>query len=134
MKGVLIRFVVTGVAVLLTTQIVPGIEAQSRPAGIAAVLVLALLNTLVRPILYLLSLPFILVTLGLFMVIINALLLQLVALLVKGFVVEGFWPAVWGALLISVVGTFLNLLISEEGHVQVVMHRSKPPPRIINPD
>lgn len=134
MKGILIRFVVTGVAVLLATQIVPGIEARSLAAGLAAVLVLALLNALVRPFLYLLSLPFIILTLGLFMVIINALLLQVVALLVKGFVVEGFWPAVWGALLISVVGSLLNALVSEEGHVEIVVHRPKPPPRVINPD
>lgn len=134
MKGILIRFVVTGVAVLLATQIIPGIEAQSLAAGIAAVLVLALLNAVVRPFLYFLSLPFIILTLGLFMVIINALLLQLVAFLVKGFVVDGFWPAVWGSLVISIVGNILNLLVSEEGHVEIVVHRSKPPPRIINPD
>ncbi len=134
MKGLFIRFVITGVAVLLATQIIPGIEAQSLVAGIAAVLVLALLNAIVRPFLYFLSLPFIILTLGLFMVIINALLLQLVAFLVKGFVVDGFWPAVWGSLVISVVGNILNVLVSEEGRVEVVVHRPKPPPRIINPD
>ncbi len=134
MKGLFIRFVITGVAVLLATQIIPGIEAQSLVAGIAAVLVLALLNAIVRPLLYFLSLPFIILTLGLFMVIINALLLQLVAFLVKGFVVDGFWPAVWGSLVISVVGNILNVLVSEEGRVEVVVHRPKPPPRIINPD
>ncbi len=134
MKGIFIRFAITGVAVLLATQIIPGIEAQSLVAGIAAVLVLALLNAIVRPLLYFLSLPFIILTLGLFMVIINALLLQLVAFLVKGFVVDGFWPAVWGSLVISVVGNILNVLVSEEGRVEVVVHRPKPPPRIINPD
>ncbi len=134
MKGLFIRFVITGVAVLLATQIIPGIEAQSLVAGIAAVLVLALLNAIVRPLLYFLSLPFIILTLGLFMVIINALLLQLVAFLVKGFVVDGFWPAVLGSLVISVVGNILNVLVSEEGRVEVVVHRPKPPPRIINPD
>ncbi|MGH7165114.1 MAG: phage holin family protein [Nitrospiraceae bacterium] len=133
MKGLLIRFVVTGVAVLLAGAIVVGIEVQSVEAGIAAVIVLALLNALVRPILYFLSLPFIILTLGLFMVIINALLLLFVAFMVKGFVVAGFWPAVWGAVLISVVSSILNLWVSEEGHVEVVVHRRKPP-RIVNPD
>jgi len=70
-------------------------------------------------------------SLGLFMVIINALLLHLTAWLVTGFTVDGFWPSVWGALLISVVSTVLNLLISEEGKVEVIVHRSKPP-RIVN--
>src|SRR5881628_3822491 len=100
MIGLLIRFVVTGIAVFLATAIVPGIEVQSASAGVAAVIALALLNAVVRPFLYLLSLPFIILTLGLFMVIINALLLQLVAFLVKGFVVQGFWPSVGGAVLI----------------------------------
>jgi putative membrane protein len=131
MKGLLIRFVVTGTAVLLTAEIVPGIEVEGPSAGIAAVIVLALLNSLVRPVLYLLSLPFIILTLGLFMVVINALLLQLVSFLVKGFVVEGFWPAFWGAVLISVVSSILNLFISEDGRVEIVIHRSKPP-RIVN--
>ena len=131
MKGLLIRFVVTGTAVLLTAEIIPGIEVESPSAGIAAVILLALLNALVRPVLYLLSLPFIILTLGLFMVVINALLLQLVSFLVKGFVVEGFWPAFWGAVVISVVSSILNLFISEDGRVEIVIHRSKPP-RIVN--
>ena len=133
MRGLIIRFVVTGVAVLLASAIVVGIEVQSIEAGLAAVIVLALLNALVRPILYFLSLPFIILTLGLFMVIINALLLLFVAFMVKGFVVAGFWPAVWGAVLISVVSSILNLWVSEEGHVEVVVHRRKPP-RIVNSD
>lgn len=131
MKGLLIRFLVTGTAVLLTAEIITGIEVESPSAGIAAVILLALLNALVRPVLYLLSLPFIVVTLGLFMVVINALLLLLVSSLVEGFVVQGFWPAVWGAVLISVVSTVLNLFISEEGRVEIVVHRRKPP-RIVN--
>lgn len=129
MRGLLIRFTVTGVAVFLASQVVPGISVNSVPAGLAAVILLALLNAVLRPILYLFSLPFILITLGLFMVIINALLLQLVAFLIKGFVVEGFWPSVWGAVLISLVSTILNLWVSEQGHVEMVVHRK--PPRII---
>ena len=131
MMGLLIRCVVTGIAVFLATAIVPGIEVQSASAGVAAVIALALLNAVVRPFLYLLSLPFIILTLGLFMVIINALLLQLVSFLVNGFVVQGFWPSVAGAVLISVVSGILNLWVSEQGHVEIVVHRSKPP-RIVN--
>jgi len=134
MKGLLIRFVVTGVAVLLAAEIVPGIRLESFSAGVAAVIVFSLLNAVVRPVLYLLSLPLIIVTLGLFMVVINALLLQLVAWLVNGFVVEGFWPSVWGALLISVVSTILNLWVSDQGHMEVVVHRNRRPPKVINPD
>ena len=134
MKGLLIRFAVTGVAVLLAAQIVPGIRVDSVSAAVAAVIVFSLLNAVVRPVLYLLSLPLIVVTLGLFIIVINALLLQLVAWLVKGFVVEGFWPSVWGALLISVVSTILNIWVSDQGHMEIVVHRNRRPPKIINPD
>lgn len=133
MKGLAIRFIVTGIAVFLATQIVAGIRVESAQAGVAAVIVLALLNALVRPVLYFFSLPVIILSLGLFMVLINALLLHIVAWLVTGFVVEGFWPSVWGALLISVVSSILNLWVSEEGRVEVVVHRRRPP-RIINPN
>lgn len=130
MRGVLIRFAVTGTAVFVASAIVPGIRVDTFGAGFAAVLVLALLNAVVRPILYLLSLPFIILTLGLFMVMINALLLELVAWLVKGFYVDGFWPALWGALLISIVSSILNLWVSEQGRWEVAYERR--PPRIIN--
>ncbi|MCZ6780149.1 MAG: phage holin family protein [Nitrospirae bacterium] len=131
MRGLLIRFTVTGVAVLLASAIIPGIEVESVSAGLAAVIVLAMLNALVRPILYLFSLPFIVLTLGVFMVVINALLLLLVAFLVKGFVVTGFWSSIGGAILISLVSGILNLWVSEQGRMEIVIHRPKPP-RVIN--
>lgn len=131
MKGIFLRFLITGVAVLLAAHIIPGIQIDSMAAGLAAAIVLALLNAIIRPLLYLFSIPFIVVTLGLFMVLINALLLELTAWLVKGFSIDGFWPALWGALLISVVSTILTLLISDQGHVEVVVHRPKPP-KVIN--
>lgn len=131
MKGLFIRFVITGVAVLAAAEIVPGIKIDGVTAGAATVIILALLNAIVRPVLYLFSFPMIIFSFGLFMVIINALLLQFTSWLVIGFTVDGFWPAVWAALLISVVSTMLALLISEEGKVEVLVHRPKPP-RVIN--
>ena len=131
MKGLFIRFVITGVAVLAAAEIVPGIKIDGVPAGAATVIILALLNAIVRPVLYLFAFPMIMFSLGLFMVIINAILLHLTAWLVTGFTVGGFWPSVWAALLISVVSTILTLLISEEGKVEVLVHRSKPP-RVLN--
>ena len=123
MKGFFIRCGITGFAVLLASQIIPGIEILSFGSGIAAVVILSFLNAILRPILYLLSAPFILVTLGFFMVLINAFLLYLVGGLVKGFLVSGFWPAVGGAILISIVSGILNLWISEQGRIEMV-HRS----------
>ena len=83
MKGFLIRCGITGFAVLLASQIIPGIEITGIAPGIAAVVILAFLNSIIRPVLYLLSAPFIFVTLGLFMVLINGFLLYLVSTLVK---------------------------------------------------
>jgi putative membrane protein len=120
MKGFLIRCGITGLAVLLASQIIPGIDIISFGSGVAAVVILAFLNAIIRPILYLLSAPFILVTFGFFMVLINAFLLYLVSGLVKGFLVSGFWPAVGGAILISIVSAILNLWISEQGRIEMV--------------
>jgi putative membrane protein len=131
MRGVFIRFVITGVAVFLAAHVIPGIELETLGAGIAAAIILALLNALVRPILYLFSLPLIVLTLGLFMIVINALLLQLVSALVKGFYVTGFWASFWGAVVISVASTILNLWVSEQGQLEIVTPRSRPP-RIVN--
>jgi putative membrane protein len=126
MRGFLIRCAITGIAVLVASQIIPGIEIHSLTSGIVAVLILAFLNAIVRPILYLLSAPFIVLTIGFFMVLINAFLLNVVSSLVKGFSVEGFWPSVGGAILISVVSGILNVWISERGKVEVVVsHRPR---------
>ena len=132
MRGLLIRFVITAIAVLVAGHVIPGIQVDGLGAALAAAILLAILNAILRPILYLLSLPFILVTLGLFMIVINALLLKLVAALVQGFVVNGFWPAFWGAVVISVVSTILNLGVSEEGRWEMVSQERRKPPRIIN--
>lgn len=126
MYGFLIRCGVTGIAVLLASQIIPGIEIHSVAAGLVTILVLAFLNALVRPLLYLLSAPFIVLTLGLFMVLINAFLLHLAAFLVKGFSVDGFWSSIGGAILISLVSGILNFWVSERGHIEVATgHRER---------
>lgn len=128
------RVLVMSIAVFLAVTVVPGIESDSLGAAVAAVLVLTLLNTLLRPLLYLLSLPLIVLSLGLFLVVINALLLQLTAALVKGFTVAGFWASFWGALVISVVSAILNGILAVEHASVKTINRSHRPPTIINPD
>ena len=127
MRGVVRRFIITGVAVLVTSHLIPGIRIDSLASGLVGVTVLAVLNALVRPILYLLSAPFIVVTLGLFMLMINGVLLGVVSFVVKGFHVDGIWPAVGGAVMISLVSGIMNLFVSERGAVNVAMsqHRAK---------
>ena len=135
LRPIVMRVLVMGLAVFLAVTIVPGIESDSLGAGVAAVLVLTLLNTLIRPLLYLLAMPLIVVSLGLFMVVINALLLQLTAALVKGFTVTGFGASFWGALVISLVSSLLNMmLVIEHSRVGTNDHHPHRPPTIINPD
>jgi putative membrane protein len=132
-RAAVVRLLITGVAVFLAITIVPGIEASTFSAGLAAVFVLTLLNLLVRPILFVLTLPLIVLTLGLFLVVLNALLLELTAYLVKGFSVTGFWPAVGGAIIISLVTTVLNAWTVDHQRIEP---QSSPqhPPKIINPE
>lgn len=132
-RAALARLLITGVAVFLAITIVPGIEASTFSAGLAAVFVLTLLNLLVRPILFVLTLPLIVLSLGLFLVVLNALLLELTAYLVKGFSVDGFWSAVGGAIIISLVTTVLNAWTVEHQRIEAQPFPQRPP-TIINPD
>ncbi|MCP9438475.1 MAG: phage holin family protein [Nitrospira sp.] len=134
LRQVILRVVITAVAVFLAVSTVPGLEAESLTAGVAAVFVLTILNLILRPILLLVTLPLIVFTLGLFLVILNALLLELTAYLVKGFTVSGFWSAVGGALVISIVTTVLNSLIGDRHLPPTFPHEPRRPPKIINPE
>ena len=128
----MVRLVISGIAVFLAVATVPGLEADSLSAGVAAVLVLTVLNLLLRPVLLILTLPLIVLSLGLFLVILNALLLELTAYVVKGFSVSGFWSAVGGAVVISIVTSLLNVLIGD--HRQVEIRTTEPrQPKVINP-
>jgi len=119
------RWLILAMAVALAASIVPGIE--YHPMGlIAATLLLSILNAVVRPVIILLSLPLVVVTLGLFMLIINALLLWGVGHIITGFHVRTFGAAFWGSLLISIVSLILNSL-TKSGNSRVHVSRGKPP-------
>ena len=132
-RAAVIRVLITGIAVFLAVMIVPGLEVNSFGAGLAAVLVLTFLNLLVRPILLVVTLPLIVLSLGLFLIVVNALLLEFTAYLVGGFSVTGFWPAVGGAVVISVVTMILNAWTSDQRPTERRSF-SQRPPKIINPD
>lgn len=121
--GFLIRVLVNAAAIYLIAVIVPGIEVSGVLAALGAGLVLGLVNALVRPILIVLTLPVTLVTLGLFLLILNGFCLWLTSWLVKGFEVHGFWPAVFGALLVSLVSWLLSAFVSDRGRIVVITRR-----------
>ena len=133
MRAAIIRVLITGVAVFLAVMIVPGLQVDSFLAGIAVVLVLTILNLLVRPVLLMLTLPLIVLSLGLFLIVVNALLLELTAYLVTGVSVTGFWPAVGGSVVISLVTMILNIWTSDRRPTEP-RSISQRPPKIINPD
>jgi putative membrane protein len=106
----LIHWLVTGIALWVTAYILPGVVVSSWQALAIAAIVLGLLNALVRPVLVLLTLPITVLTLGLFYLIINGLVFLLAAKLVPGFAVAGFWWAVLGALVVSLVSWLVGNL------------------------
>ncbi|MBN8246438.1 MAG: phage holin family protein [Verrucomicrobia bacterium] len=120
------RWLVTMLAVLIAAKLVRGIQYDSTASILVASLLLGFLNAFVRPLLLLLSLPLLVVSLGLFVVVINALLLLLVGELVKGFTVDGFWAAVWGSLVISVVSLLTNALLGRGPRIQVTRRPGRP--------
>ncbi|MCC6416217.1 MAG: phage holin family protein [Opitutaceae bacterium] len=97
----LVRWLVLAIGVTVATHIIPGIACDNRTALLVVVLLLSFFNAILKPLLVLFTLPFILLTMGLGMVVINALLFMLVGKLVDGFHVSGFWAAVGGALIVS---------------------------------
>jgi putative membrane protein len=121
--GFIIRIIVYTLALLLAGHVVPGIRLDSLTAAVFAGLLLGLINAIVRPILVVVTFPITLLTLGLFLLVLNAFCLWLVSVFVSGFHVGGFWPAFWGALLVSVVSWILTALISDSGRVRVIERR-----------
>lgn len=129
------RFVVSTFAVAIAVKIVPGIQYGSWGQLLLAAAVLGLLNAFVRPLLMLGCLPLLILTLGLFLLVINATLLWLTGELVDGFEVTGVWPAFWGALVISLVTIFINRLTGHsELPIQFQRRRSEPERERKRPD
>jgi putative membrane protein len=113
MGGLIIRFVVSALALGVTTYLVPGMHSYSVPALLVAALILGILNAIIRPILFLLTLPINLLTLGLFTFIINAAMLKVTSLLVKGFAIDNFVAAILGAVVLAIVSALLNWLVKD---------------------
>jgi putative membrane protein len=106
----LVRWLVLALGVTLATRLIPGIHCDDGTTLLVVVLLLSFLNAILKPLLVLFTLPFILLTLGLGMVVINALLFLFVGELVKGFYVEGFWAAVGGAVIVSLTNYLASAL------------------------
>ena len=124
-KPLLLRWIILALGVMLATKIVSGISCDDGVTLLAVVLLLSFFNAILKPLLVLFTLPFILITMGLGVVVINALLFMLVGRLVDGFHVAGFWPAVGGSLVVSIT----NLLVSALVQTRPVAPRPPAPPK-----
>jgi putative membrane protein len=116
MLKLLVRLVINAVAIWAAAELLGGITLDTGDLGGVALvaLVFGVINAVLKPVAKLLSFPFIILTLGLFTLVINAALLALTAGLVDALSVSGFWPALWGALVVSVVSWFLGIFVSDD--------------------
>jgi putative membrane protein len=124
MNGFLIRAAVVAIGLWLASEIVPGVHILSPGSLIAAALLLGVINASVRPILILLTLPITLLTLGLFLLVINGLMIELVSYFLKGFVVDGLWPAILTSIIVSLTSWVMSGWVGPpHGRIEVVSTR-----------
>ncbi len=118
--GLFIRWLILTIAILVTSYLLDGIHSTGFLSALFATAILGILNAFIRPILLILTFPINILSLGLFTFVINALLINLVAVLIPGFEVYGFWSAVFGSLLISLVSWLLTSFIDRSGRVEYI--------------
>lgn len=116
--GILIRWLILTVAIIIASYLLEGIYIRNFLSAFFAAAALGILNALFRPILIVLTLPINILTLGIFTFFINALMLKMASGIIPGFDVQGFWAAIFGSLIISVISWLLNSFISDRGRVE----------------
>jgi len=123
MPGFWVRLFITASGLLLAQWLLDGLHIGGLFSLFFAALVLGLVNAVVRPILLILTFPITVVTLGLFLLVLNSAMLGLAALLVPGFIIQGFWSALFGTIIISLTGMVANWFIGPKGDVEVMVRR-----------
>ena len=112
MASLLLHWLISAASLIIVAYVIPGIEIRGLGTALIAPIVIGLVNVTIGFVLKILTLPLTLLTLGLFWLIINALMLQLAAAIVPGFYVSGFWSAFFGAIILSLVSMFLRSLVA----------------------
>ena len=120
MTGLLLRWLILTVAIMVAAYFFSGIHVSGFGSALFAALILGILNAFFRPILFILTLPINVLTLGLFTFVINALLLMMTSGVIGGLVVEGFGSALFGSLIISLVSWLLSSFINDRGQVESI--------------
>ena len=120
MKGLAVRWIILAGAIIVASYVLTGIEVTGFLPALGAAAMLGILNAFLRPLLIILTLPINVLSLGLFTFVINALLLKMVSGVIPGFEVHGFWTAVWGSLIITLVNWLLHRFINDHGRVEYI--------------
>jgi putative membrane protein len=123
MNGILLRTLITMLGLLLASALVPGVNIDGAGSFIVAAILLGLVNAFIRPVALLLTLPMTLLTLGLFVFIVNAAMFGLVAAMLDGFAVAGFWSAIFGSIIVSITSTVSSWYIGPNGSYEVYVIR-----------
>jgi putative membrane protein len=124
MLGFVLRLLVGALGLWLASELVPGIRVNGVWTLLGAALLLGIVNAVVRPLLVILTLPITVLTLGLFLLVINAATLALVAWMLDNFTIAGFWPALFGSIVVSVTGWLASYFIGPRGRIEVIVVRS----------
>jgi putative membrane protein len=134
MTGVFIRWLTLAAAIILTAFLLDGIQIDGIVSAFWVAAILGILNAFLRPIALLLTLPINILTLGLFTFVINALMLKIASAVIPGLDVDGFWTAIIGSLLISLISWLLSAFINERGAFTYIdlEHKSKGKVRELN--
>ena len=123
MNGFLVRMLITAIALWLAALVVPGMHLAGFGTVLGAALVLGIVNAFVRPIVVLLTLPLTIITLGLFLLVVNAMMLGLVSAMFSGFSISGFWSAIFGAIFVSFFSWLGSAFIGSNGRYEVMVVR-----------
>jgi putative membrane protein len=107
----LVQWLLSAISVVIVAHIVPGFEVRSFGSALLAAIVIGLVNATIGLVLKVLTLPLTILTFGLFLLVINALMIQLASAMLSGFVVTGFWPAFFGAIVLAIVNAVLRHLV-----------------------
>jgi len=123
MNGFVLRFAISALGLWVASALVPGVHIKGGWTLVIAALLLGIVNALVRPIVLVLTFPFTLITLGLFILVVNAAMFALVAAFLDGFRLSGFWAALFGALVVSITSWIASSFIGPRGRYEVIVMR-----------
>lgn len=123
MAGFVIRTLITMLGLYLASALLSGVSIEGTGTFMLAAVLLGLVNAFVRPVAFVLTLPITLITLGLFLLVLNAAMFGLVAAMLDGFNVAGFWSAIFGALIVSITSGIASWYIGPDGRIEILVIR-----------